>query len=213
MTHRIVVASMTTEPAYSVSLPSWLEHSFAEFAGYIFNCISTICNLSRFSRPNAVRWRVPFVVIDSLKRETFWSLTHVGIKEFKCGPSLADRNTSTTVVNEGWVFGVVATGFHISPSLILATLVSSVLSGRSFKAFFSVTPTRSRPSAVEPRSSRCGVFTAQAFAQPPPVPRCITLGQRNDSEAAKSFTDKVFHMFISPKCIGECSTNTEAEMA
>ena len=86
------------------------------------DCNATVITLVRAlherSRPTAVAWFVVAVVVYTIKRAAFGALPHVGEEVFELLPSLADRNTPTTVERIPAMRFPVATSTHLYPSVV-----------------------------------------------------------------------------------------------
>jgi len=68
--------------------------------------------------PSTVARLVIAVVVDTLNRMTVRARIHVGLEVLEVLPSFADRNSSTSVVVELWMWLVGASTAHVFPSVI-----------------------------------------------------------------------------------------------
>lgn len=69
-------------------------------------------------RPSAIIRRIAFIVVDSIKRTSQRSFTHISKKIIEREPAVANRNPATAIIGEVAMCGVEATFFHTRPSLI-----------------------------------------------------------------------------------------------
>lgn len=72
--------------------------------------------LDFFASPSAVFGRVRPIVVNAVKRISFWSRPHVLNKQPKISPPFADSNSSSTVLRVGRVAPVVAPSAHTQPN-------------------------------------------------------------------------------------------------
>ena len=81
----------------------------------------TIAGLFSSGRPSAILWRIRAVVVDAIKRVLLrWSATNVYEKRLVgLSPPIAHHNSAPAIPCEAAVTGVVASGLHSLPNLIL----------------------------------------------------------------------------------------------
>lgn len=80
------------------------------------------------SRPSAVGWSIGPVVVDALDRHAMRRLAHVGVEVFELPPTLADRDSATSVVFELPILRVSTPAKHLTPSMVDRAFTHSVRS-------------------------------------------------------------------------------------
>ena len=78
---------------------------------------SSIFSLFLSRGPSAVASAIWSIVINSIKRHTFWPVPHIGVKGHKgLSPGLADGNSTSAVIHISRIVFVSASGEHTGPN-------------------------------------------------------------------------------------------------
>lgn len=154
--------------------------------------LSSIVNLLKWCGPSAVFLAVIAVIILAINAHSDWPFAHIGEEVFKgCKPSLADLNSTTSVVGVFVIIFVEASALESRPYGIGGSPKHSVLSlGSGGKAL-------STEASATFHSPSCKVsdfidseFTALAFADPSRPSFCHSV-EGNNGESSKYFSREV----------------------
>ncbi len=85
--------------------------------GYISSVPFVSCLICS-GRPLAVFWRVPKIVINTLKGKALWFFAHVRQKVLKFKPPFAHGNSPCAIIFVGLIAFTKTSFFHASPNLV-----------------------------------------------------------------------------------------------
>ncbi len=164
---------------------------------------SFVVVLRAFVSPAAVFLEVTGVVVNSVYRVVARAFAHVGVKNFKDEPLIADIYPTRSVFAVRRIFGVSASAKHVRPASVRACSEHSMSYGAGLRNLFSKATAGCGCTSFE-GVSRYGFTTA---ARAGAVPFCFSsttcLGLSDNSKSAKCLTRKVFESchFVTSKLI------------
>lgn len=146
------------------------------------------------SSPAAVFWRIPLVIIESLKRVFSRAWSHVLVKGFKgLFPGFADCDAPSSIVTKGLASRITTAVDHVSPSSIFRRMSHSV------REITQADIMEQAPTAFNSSPTKiCRGYFMSLTAIAKGQPKGISMPRSNTArnyQASNSFICPVFHTF------------------
>jgi len=142
------------------------------------------------SRPSAVLWAIVPIIVYSFHSHSRWSLSHVCDEIRKrIEPSIAHFYSSSPVVSESSIPGIVASAFNSQPHIVnLSSCPSmSFVYPWKFRVPASATGSKSQPDRVELNQ----LFVSAVAFEPPTPPGSLIFSDSHANQSPVSFTGNV----------------------
>jgi hypothetical protein len=178
-------------PQYATSKSSALT-PFCQrerFATELYSAVSScVSHLFLASRPAAIFRTIIYIIIYSVNASVRWWLSHVMNKILKRHPSLANSNTTCSVLVITGMMRVVASSFHCTPYAIRSA-IRHAMSGLCLNDDFSMEAATAFRRRVTQVSTKYFLDGSTRTATGPVV---TSRRSRNDRESVKCFPGDIY---------------------
>lgn len=168
--------------------------------------VAAVVALNGHISPSAIFFEITKIVVDAVKRCSFWRITHVGVKSGKrFSPFVANLNATSVIPFKRRVLWIVAAADHSRPSIVFLSLCRSAnFCRRSLSSFLSLLCCKA--SARGCSAPLKAVCISNLFA-----PTFATAQPRRNSACVASFASK--HRELSKLQSGQILLSHDAAFA